>query len=343
VKRRIAIRTLARVLAAALLLVASPALAQDESGGERVLVASFAGHLPGALSRAPERLTDAMAAVVGEAGGRVTRAPLDDVLAVAGCGTPSDTCLQQALALLEVSRAVVGEVEGADGGTIRVRLRVISRAHPAQRRSLTLAGGDASALEAAFRPRAAAFWRDPDGAEVATPSPPAPPTSTSTSTSSTSTAASASTTASAPARPATAEPAAPGADLTRDPRAKAGFSARRVDPLVWGVTAGGAGLAVVGGLLLVAAGSKQDQVDDAPTDTVADLEALADLEASGRKEARWGSALLVAGAATAAAGVVLVLKQGGDADRSPTAEIAVAPSPVRGLGALLTMTVRAAR
>jgi hypothetical protein len=334
VRRRIAIRTLARVLAAALLVVASPALAQDESGGERVLVASFAGQLPGALSRAPERLTEAMAAAVGEAGSRVTRAPLDDVLAVAGCGEPSDNCLQQALALLEVSRAVVGEVEAADGGHIRVRLRVISRAHPARRRSLILAGDNAAALEAAFRPRAAAFWRDPDGAEVASPRPPAPATSTSTSTSR----------STAPSAAERGEPAAPGADLTRGSPPRAGFSARRVDPLVWGVTAGGAGLMVVGGLLLMAAGSKQDQVDDAPTDTVADLEALADLEASGRKEARWGSALLVTGAATAAAGVVLVLKQGGDADRSPTAEIAVAPSPAsRGLGALLTMTVRSAR
>jgi len=333
VKRRTAISAPARVLAAALLLVAGPALAQDGNGGERVLVAPFAGHLPGALARAPERLTEAMADVVGEAGSRVTRAPLDDVLAVAGCGEPSDACLQQALALLEVSRAVLGEVEAADAGHIRVRLRVISRAQPAQRRSLILAGDDARALEAAFRPRAAAFWRDPDGAEVVSQRTPAPATSTS-----------ASTAASAAARPATAEPAAPGADLTRGPRDRAGFSARRVDPLVWGVTAGGAGLMVVGGLLLAAAGSKQDEVDDAPTDTVADLEALADLEASGRKEARWGSALLVAGAATAAAGVVLVLKQGGDADRSPTAEIAVAPSPApRGLGALLTMTVRAAR
>ena len=48
----------------------------------------------------------------------------------------------------------------------------------------------------------------------------------------------------------------------------------------------------------------------APTATVEDLEALADLEDRGRAYSRWGTGLLVVGAAAAASGAVFLFKQG---------------------------------
>jgi hypothetical protein len=95
---------------------------------------------------------------------------------------------------------------------------------------------------------------------------------------------------------------------------------------------------VAGGILFLAAAEKQDQVESAPTDTVADLEALADLEATGRKESRWGGALLVVGAVTVAAGVALVIRQGHESPRLPAATLTLVPSLAPdGAGALLTV------
>jgi len=326
---RRAARASAAAAAVALLLVACPALAQD--GQPPVVLASFAGQLPGDLAALPERLTGAMADVVRDAGSRVTRAPLGDLLAVAGCAEASDDCLQQARALLEVGRVVAGDVERA-GSRVRVHLRLIAARQKTRRRTLLLAGDSAAALEADFRARAAAFWGDPDPARASATSP--KPREELTPTSRASDA------------PTASDTPAGRADLVASGGApEAGFWARRVDPIAWGVAGGGAGLAVVGGLLLLAAADKQSQVDDAPTETAADLDALVDLEESGRTYARWGSVLIVVGAVTAAAGVALVLKQGGDVAREDGATggaLTLSPSLLPG-GAGAVLTWRAGR
>ncbi len=328
---RRAARASAAVAAAALLLVASPALAQDGQARPPVVLASFAGQLPGDLAALPERLTGAMADIVRDAGSKVTRAPLGDLLAVAGCAEASDDCLQQARALLEVGRVVAGDVEPAGSGRVRVSLRLIAARQKARRRALLLAGGNAAALEADFRARAAAFWRDPDAASATSRSPKRPSGLAPASASDTS---------------AASDTPAGGADLVASGDApEAGFSARRVDPLAWGVAGGGAGLAVVGGLLLLVAADKQDQVNDAPTETAADLDALVELEESGRTYARWGSVLTVVGAVTAAAGAALVFKQGSEAARDDGATggaLTLSPSLFPG-GAGAVLTWRAGR
>jgi hypothetical protein len=107
---------------------------------------------------------------------------------------------------------------------------------------------------------------------------------------------------------------------------------------------GGAGLMVVGGMLLVAADRKQGEVNDAPTDTVEDFEALKRLETSGRRYARWGSTLLVAGAVATAVGVVFVYRTGRRAGASPeviAGESTVTVSPaLSGDSVGLSFTVR---
>lgn len=317
-------RASAAAAVVALLLAASPARAE----GDPVVLASFAGKLPGDLAALPERLTAVMADVLTNAGSEVTRAPLGDLLAVAGCAAASDDCLQQARALLEVGRVVAGDVEAAGAGRVRIRLRLFAARKKPRHRAILLEGGSASALEADFRARAAAFWRDPDATRSSKrpgrdPSPPRAP--------------------SASEVLAPADPPAARADLTVAPADAApadagegGFSARRVSPVAWGLAGGGAGLAAIGGMLLVAAADKQGQIDDAPTDTPADLDALVDLEESGRTYARWGSVLLVVGAVSAATGVGLVVMQGREVERDDRA-LTLSPTLLPGgAGAVLT-------
>src|SRR5690606_25014487 len=142
--------------------------------------------------------------------------------------------------------------------------------------------------------------------------------------------------------PAPAE-AAPGADLTATAPARS-FSASAVEPYAWAVAGSGAGLLLVGGLMLMAADGKQAEVDDAPTDTVADLEALVELEESGRRYARWGSTFAVVGAVAATVGVVLVIRQGlsaggGQPAEQGPGEVTLAPTAgPSGVG--FTVTVR---
>jgi hypothetical protein len=340
----------------ALLLAASPALAQE---GSPVVLASFAGRLPGELAALPERLTAAMADVLRDGHSKVTRAPLADLLAVAGCADASDECLQQARALLEAGRVVAGDVEPVGEGRVRITLRLIAPRRRPRRRTMVLEGSTAAALEVDFRAQAAAFWRDPDATGPASTSRPALPAPARTATRSAAPPPGRSGPAStsrpalpAPARTATrsapppgrsasaASPAdpAPRVDLTAAPadEAEAGFSARRVSPLAWTMAGGGAGVAVIGGVLLMAAADRQGQIDDAPTDTPDDLAALVDLEESGSAFARWGSVLVVVGAVSAAAGVAFVVTQGREVERDGGA-LSLSPSLFPGgAGAVLT-------
>ena len=302
----------APAIAAAAALVAAVTTAQVEARpARRVLVVAFAGRLPPDLATTPARLTLEMADVIDDSGARVTRAPLGDLLALAGCGEPSDECLQQALAILEVDRLVMGEVEPAASDQVRVRLRLIAAGQPPRRRSFLIAGEGRAGLESSFRTRAAAFWRDPDLIDV-----------------------------DFDASAAAASVPEPRAADDRVSAPEDRFSARRVEPVAWGIAGSGAGFTLIGGVLLLAAADKQDQVNDAPTGSAAELEALAALEESGRDYARWGTALLVVGGVATVAGAALILTQGSDAERSGPAagSITLAPSLLGdGLGAVLTV------
>lgn len=66
---------------------------------------------------------------------------------------------------------------------------------------------------------------------------------------------------------------------------------------------GGGALALTGTALWAAAASTQSEIDDAPTNTAADLEHLASLERTGRTYASVGNGLFIAGSVAAVAGV----------------------------------------
>jgi len=311
-------RALVPLVAAALILAPAASRAQLEGEGQPVLVVAFTGEVAEPHAGAPERLTAVMAEVIRATGAEVTVAPRGDVLTLAGCAEPSDDCLHQALGLLQVQAVVLGEVSSTGESGAAIDLRVIAAEGEPRSRSVVVGGTSAEELDARFRPEAEAFWSgEPSPAEAALTTLPG-------------------------GEPAPGEPAA-GADLTATAPARS-FSASAVEPYAWAVAGSGAGLLLVGGLMLMAADGKQAEVDDAPTDTVADLEALVELEESGRRYARWGSTFAVVGAVAATVGVVLVIRQGlsaggGQPAEQGPGEVTLAPTAgPSGVG--FTVTVR---
>lgn len=300
--------TATRAASAVVLLGTALAVPSAARGEKPVLVLAFGGEPAGAHADAPAALTRVMAEAIRESGREVSEANSEDVLTLAGCGEPSDDCLRQALGTLEADAAVTGEVRAADGG-VAVELRAITASDPPRTRTVQLRGAATADLAGQFRGEAVAFWRDEQSpAEAAAAAPPEPPTPP------------------------------PGADLSggADDTGPS-FSASRVQPYAWAIAGTGAGLMVVGSILLLAADGKQDEVDEAPTDTVEQLEHLHDLEESGRSYARWGNVSLVLGGVAAIAGGVLIFKQGRDGGSEASTRVTVTPSAGDGLGAALLL------
>lgn len=279
---------------------ASPTSTGETAATDRVLVVELAGPRSGEdpLADAAGRLTAALVSLSGE--DRTSRAPLDDVLALAGCGEAEGDCLPQALEVLQVGRVVLGELAEAGPGRLRVTLRIVRPSRSTRERTLDLRGDDLDAIERRFRDEAGPFLRDPDA-------PPPPPP--------------------APRREVAPPPPAPAPEP--------GFSVRRVGAATWAATGAGVGLAALGGVLLLVASDKQSEIDAAPTTTASDLEALADLEASGRAYARWGTGLVVVGAVAAAVGGAFLYRQGSEAP-----SVTVAPALGDGaVGAVVSISL----
>jgi hypothetical protein len=272
-----------------------------------VLVLQFSGEATGGFADAPRIFGETMAEVVRATGAEVNQSTRDDVISLAGCAEPSDQCLREALGMLEVAKAVTGEVSPAAGG-VAIELREVTADAEPRTRTVVLRGASTAAVQAGFRAEAEAFLADQ-------PSP----------------------SESAAATEEQAPPVAPPVVSQPDDRG-AGFSAGRVEPYAWAVAGSGAGMVLVGSLLLFAAEGKQSEVDDAPTDTVEDLEQLVELEQSGRRYARWGNAFVVVGAIAAVTGAVLIFKQGRDGD-AEAPSMAIAPSATPD-GFAVTLTVR---
>jgi hypothetical protein len=308
------------IAAASAAFAASPAAAQRAPRADSVLVVGFTGRLTGNLAAAAGHLSRTMVEVVAASGERVLHAPLEDVLALAGCAEPSERCLEQALDTFAVSRLVLGDIRPAAAGKVRVRLRLIARSRPARSESFVVAGDGAAALAARFRRRAVSFWRATEVPDDRPHDRPAPPPS--------------------PATPGSTAPADPLA-VTSAPGA--GFSAQRVHPVGWVMTGGGATLILAGGILLLNASDRQVLVDRAPIGTVEDFEALVELEESGRSYARWGTALLVIGAVASATGAAVIFKQGNEPSDAPDTDrpgLSLIPFAVPGVGIGASLTLR---
>jgi hypothetical protein len=278
-----------RDVAAALALVAAlvaPSVARAEP--RPTLVARFRSP-DAALGQRLTEITTAAARELGPVA--ATPAAHDDVLAISGCPTGELACLASAPAVLEVDRLVLGVVE-RDGDRTVVHLTQIAADGAGTERDVELPGSTDDAADA-FAPAARAFLRGeppPAAAVVDAPAPTSPL---------------------APPEPSGAA-------------RRAGL--RAVEPWTWAIAGGGLAVVGLGVGLSIAASNTQDEVDAAPTETAAQLDALASLERTGESQARWGGAALVVGTLATAAGAYLVIRQA-------TAEApAVRVTPVAGLG-----------
>jgi hypothetical protein len=111
----------------------------------------------------------------------------------------------------------------------------------------------------------------------------------------------------------------------------------RVRWYAWGATGAGVALMVGGGVFLVGASNKQDDIDRASTTSLSDFRELESLEDDAASQARWGSIMLGAGILATGIGVTLaVLEMRSSPDETDTVSIAPAAFD-HGAGVALTV------
>lgn len=290
------------LLAGVLVLAASSVTARAET--PQVLVIPLTTADP-ALEPTAASLTESLRAVVEAGGGhpieaQATRA---DIAAMTGCSTDDDECLNTIADAMGVSQVLLGALEASSSGGLSVSLTYYVAGAEARRERFALVASEPGPATLELEPRAKAFLAGKT--EVTEPPPP---------------------------DLAVSEPAAPTAPQ------RAAFSFGRVGTPVYAVAGGGLALMGLGAIFYAVAGSKQDQVNDHPTETLADLRNLEDLESSGKTFTTLGNVAMVVGGLTAVAGVTLITLQGSRKERGPT----VTPMVVRG-GAGVSVTLWGAR
>lgn len=277
---------------ALLLLSPPPAIAQ---GSPQVLIIPLGGSVPGGST---ERLDAALAGAGRNAGARVEIAQVsrDDIFALAGCHSETPACLRRVRDTLDVDAVVVGSVEPKNGGA-RVTLLLAERNRPATRVTYDLSA-DPEAMEAELEEKASNLFSREVAVEPGANGD----------------------------EPAAAgdDPAATGDDP--DAGAESGdrahpeggrwnrppyrFEAGEVEPWAWGLAGAGGGAIVVGLVFYSIAGSRQDAVDQAPSNTAEDLERLRSLERSGRRFTTLGNTFTLLGLGAAVTGTVFIVRQG---------------------------------
>ena len=106
----------------------------------------------------------------------------------------------------------------------------------------------------------------------------------------------------------------------------------RLDRKSWALVGSGIALVSLGGVLWVTAGNLQNDIDNAPTATVADLDNLASLEDRARLRANVGNLFVAAGFIAASAGIIraVIMHRRTAAESGPAPTTDVAPMPVQG-------------
>jgi hypothetical protein len=301
--RRRASRNLGLLVIAGL-AIATPSAARAEptAAGKRVLVVPLTGDGVDASELTATLVEAARAAGATPSMAKVTR---EDLATLTGCRDDTPACIGKASELVGVDIIVLGTATAAgDDDLLRVRLTWIEASAAARSESFAIEVERSGAPAEAFAPYARAFFAgEPLPAQSRGPEPaPEPP-------------------------PATELVAAP----ARSPTAR--FDLRAVEPSSWSIAGGGAALLAAGSVLLVASRGKQDEVDAAPTATVADLEALRDLEDNGKRLTLWGNVALATGGAATAVGAVLIVRDA-RAGTSARHRLALVPLAVPGGGGL---------
>lgn len=278
---------------------ASRALADDKRS---VLIVPLEGRAEGDLADAPARLTVALEKAAANAGldGVLAQVSRDELAAVAGCADDSLDCLLEVAETLGATSVVIGEIRARNGGGLEITLSIAARGAEPRTATFAAIGANLAAVEATFETKATAFLNG-----EAIPEDPVPE----------------------PTEPTDLMPDPTGIS---DPTTDSGFSLGRVEGYSWGVAGGGLAIAATGVVFLGIANGKQSDVDGHPTDTVEDLEALADLEDDGKRYNRLGNAMLVVGGIATVVGIVLIVNQGRGAPEERKPGVSITPVPLRG-------------
>lgn len=251
------------------------ALCAMPAAAQQVLVVPFEGEAPAGFEDAPARLTS-VALMTAADDAVLSAARRGELVALAGCDADTEDCLVAVAAMAGADLTVFGLVGLPQAGdTLRVTVTIV-REGKLRSRDIGVRGATYEELATDFEGQLRAFFAGQ------------PP----------------------PARVAEPEVVTPPPDEPPPPPASDGFSFARVKGYTWGVAGGGVVLLGTGAVMLGMASSKQAEVDEAPVNTVADLEHLAELERSGERLTLWGNSLLIAGGVATVAGAVLIYYQG---------------------------------
>jgi hypothetical protein len=273
------------------------------------------GEVTGPLAGAPGAMSAELNAIVRERGGAPIEAAvkMSELEAIIGCGDDSQECLENIAAAMGVEQVVLGEITSSSNESLEVKLTLFRAGQETLRGSVKV---NATSVEEATRLFGSQV-RDLFDNKAPTDTPEDQPP--------------------ADQPPADQPPADPIAQPPPTGPTSPAFSFGRVKPYSYAVAGGGVALIGVGAVFYALASGKQSDIDDAPTDTLEDLQALQDLEDSGKRYALLGNISTIVGGIAAATGVTLIVIQGTRKEGPPAA--AIEPMALPG-GAGLTFTVR---
>jgi hypothetical protein len=295
-RQRILMAGLLGLVGAALGAAASPAPALADRLESRVLVVPI--ERGDADAATAETATAAILRGAAAGGAKPTRAQasLADTAAIVGCDPATRPCLDAIGAALNVDQIVYGTLR-RNGSQLSLQLTVVARdaepvtrvveierptakgMQPVEAEVASLVQGSGAGLTARPESRAATGSR-----------PPVPPKETG---------------PDALRSSGTSPPAvAPSGNTDEE---ASGFG--RIGFSSWLLIGAGAALAAGGTYFWLQANDDQQQIDRAPTETVDDLERLADLEDRAVSHSRWGNGLAIAGGVAIAGGIALAIHQ----------------------------------
>ncbi len=292
--------------------------------GPRIVVFPADGAVPGKLKKAPAAITSAVAEAARASGAQVDVAAgsTADAMTLAGCDGGQPDCLGKVAGTLDADMVVTISVAAADSGVfVDIDIGKRDAAEPV-RANWILDGADLAGIQKAAAREAKKLFSG-GASPTAAPAAAAEPEPE-------------------PAAPA----AAPGgvADSGPGPRTGDGRPAEdrpsglgRVRWYSWAAAGAGVALVAAGGVFLVGAGNKQDDIDSASPTTLDDFRALESLEDDAASQAMWGNIMVGAGIVAAGVGATLIVVQMRSSPEEEPDTISLAPAAFdHGAGVSLT-------
>lgn len=288
-----------RALASMMLLVATTAGA---SAGSSITVFPLsAGKLPAALSKAPQKMTDALAKLV-EA--EVANVPIEDAAGLLDCDPEATACLEAVSRSVKAKRIVFGAISTDEEGAIKVTVTRFDPGPDRQQRTFTLVSTTADGMAEEIARVAAPLFGKPK-VDVDEPPPGHDPKDV--------------------------EPEDPLGDPPK------GTPHGSISGLTWGLLGGGGAATALGVLFLVQASGIADDVRSAKHDTPDDFARLTALEDTGRTRQYLGAGFLAVGSVALAYGIYRAVSE----HKAPASEaraMRITPVPLED-GAALVFTV----